>query len=570
MAGFSRFFFPLLLGLLLSLSTARAQEETVPEPDTPAERAAAILEELDESRERREELEAGMADKQGESLRLQIRQLQAEELRGGNIVHELAKLVLATPDPAALGNARSILLETMETGPAGIQRVLEERAELLEERRQERDDAAPETELEAQDAVNTAARALDDVYHFYARHVRLMRKLGLNEAPAQASLVEQMEARADRLAALGQVLQEEEQVINEALAADVNDAAAKNRLQVLNSRRKSALTSLRLLVDLLQDLEVDTVEYQKALVVYTGDVSEIGLDAEVVTSLLEDWIRDGREWLRVNGWSLAIKGLVFLLTLFAAWLLARLIGLLVYKLLRNVRANMSRLLQAMLAGIAANIVLILGVLVALAQLGISVGPMLAGLGIAGFIVGFALQDTLSNFASGVMILIYRPFDEGDVIESAGRMGTVQAMNLVSTTILTFDNQTLIVPNNKIWGDVIRNVTHQKTRRVDLVVRVSHEADLDAAESLLKEVIAGEARVLADPPPNIRLHEVGEYSYDFIVRPWVAREDYWDVYWDLTRDLQRRLAAAGLKPPHPRREVRVDRGGDDGVSGGAIS
>ena len=118
MAGFPRFFFPLLLGLLLTLSAAHAQEESAPEPDTPAERAAAILEELDESRERREELAAGMADKQGESLRLQIRQLQAEELRGGNIVHELAKLVLVCSNIQLMRNAKTnslFMLQFLET-----------------------------------------------------------------------------------------------------------------------------------------------------------------------------------------------------------------------------------------------------------------------------------------------------------------------------------------------------------------------------------------------------------------------------------------------------------------------
>ena len=121
-----------------------------------------------------------------------------------------------------------------------------------------------------------------------------------------------------------------------------------------------------------------------------------------------------------------------------------------------------------------------GFLIALSQIGIEIGPLLAGVGVAGFILGFALQETLSNFASGLMILFYQPFDVGDVVEAGGVSGKVYQMSLVSTTIMTFDNQKLIVPNNKIWGDVIRNKTAENTRRVDMVFGISYTDDIDRA------------------------------------------------------------------------------------------
>lgn len=127
---------------------------------------------------------------------------------------------------------------------------------------------------------------------------------------------------------------------------------------------------------------------------------------------------------------------------------------------------MSKLLQDFFENMISKLVMLIGVLIALAHIGVQIGPLLAGLGIAGFIIGFALQDTLSNFASCMMILLYRPYDVGDIIEAAGQRGTVHQMNLVSTTIFSFDNQRLIIPNNKIWGDIIKNVTSQETRRVD--------------------------------------------------------------------------------------------------------
>jgi small conductance mechanosensitive channel len=561
-----------LLAVLLSLGGPSWGQAPDSEADsgTPAEKAAALLEELAEARERVAELREGLDDKTGESLRLQVRQVQEEELRGGAVAHELAELVIAAgEDVEELGESRDRLLEIMEDGPPKIQGALDERIALRERRLRERDTGPPEAQANLQDAVIAADRAVDDVYRFYVRHLRLMRKLGLDDTVARESLVKQLRSRADELGALATVIQEESQALTERLAVNPDDSAAKARLSVLSVRGKTTLDALRRVVDMLQELDAETAEYQELLFTLTGDVSEIGLDTEVVAGLIEDWIDQFREWVRTDGWSFVVRIAIVVLILFGAWLLARFTRVVVYRALQTGRAAMSRLLQSMLAGVAANIVLILGLLVALAQLGISIGPMLAGLGIAGFIVGFALQDSLSNFASGVMILIYRPFDEGDVIEAAGISGTVQAMNLVATTVLTFDNQTLIVPNNKIWGDVIRNVTHQQTRRVDLVFRINHTDDVDQAERILREAVAADDRVLEDPAPNIRLHELGENSYDFIVRPWVQTADYWGVYWDLTREVQRRFSAVGLVPPRPQRDVHIASGpARDGALGNA--
>ena len=182
--------------------------------------------------------------------------------------------------------------------------------------------------------------------------------------------------------------------------------------------------------------------------------------------------------------------------------------------------------------------------------------MLTGLGIAGFIVGFALQDTLSNFAAGVMILVYQPFDVGHVIEAAGVSGKVAKMSLVMTTITTFDNQVLIVPNGKIWGSVIRNKSAEPTRRVDLVFRVGHSEDIARSERILWEVVESDERVLKEPAPTIKVHELGEWSVDFIVRPWVRTEDYFPVYWDLTRAVKDHFDKEGIRLPVPQRDIHV--------------
>jgi small conductance mechanosensitive channel len=220
------------------------------------------------------------------------------------------------------------------------------------------------------------------------------------------------------------------------------------------------------------------------------------------------------------------------------------------------RVNLSVLLRHMIVSTAANLVMFLGIMLALSQLGISLGPLLAGLGVLGFIIGFALQDTLGNFASGMMILIYRPYDVGDVIEAAGVSGKVEDMSLVYTVIHTFDNQKMVVPNSKIWGDVIRNVTSQTIRRVDLVFSISYGDDIEKAEQVLKDIVDNHSLTLDDPAPTIKVHSLGDSSVDFIVRPWVKSEDYWNVYWDLTREVKMRFDTEGISIPFPQRDVHV--------------
>jgi small conductance mechanosensitive channel len=209
----------------------------------------------------------------------------------------------------------------------------------------------------------------------------------------------------------------------------------------------------------------------------------------------------------------------------------------------------------MLVSLASGLVLIIGFLIALSQLGVEIGPMLTGLGIAGFVLGFALQDTLANFASGIMILAYRPFDVEDLIECAGGVfGKVSQMSLVSTTILTIDNQTLIVPNGKIWGDVITNVTAQRVRRVDLVFGIGYADDIPKTEKVLTSILEEHPKVLDDPEFVIKVFELGDSSVNFIVRPWVATDDYWDVHWDVTREVKMAFDREGISIPFPQRDV----------------
>jgi small conductance mechanosensitive channel len=197
-----------------------------------------------------------------------------------------------------------------------------------------------------------------------------------------------------------------------------------------------------------------------------------------------------------------------------------------------------------------------GLLIALSQLGVSIEHLLAGVGIAGFVIGFALQDVLSNFASGMMILIYRPYDVGDMVEVGGVFGKVSSMSLVSSTIHTIDNQTLIIPNNKIWGDVIKNVTDQKVRRIDMEFNISLNVDVDEAIKRFKTICQGEDRILSTPEPLIHLDRITLDAQVFMVRPWVKTSDYWPVRWQLHETIKREFDSAGIKFAAHNNEVTI--------------
>ena len=238
-----------------------------------------------------------------------------------------------------------------------------------------------------------------------------------------------------------------------------------------------------------------------------------------------------------------------------AWVLARVLGSLSSRAMRGLK-NKSQLLRDFISGMVRRMTFWVGVVIALSQLGVNIGPLLAAIGAAGFVIGFALQGTLSNFASGLMILLYRPFDVGDAIDVAGVSGKVTAMTLVSTTICTFDNQKMIVPNNSIWGNVITNITGNNVRRVDMVFGIGYSDDADKARDLLAKIVSEHALVLPTPEPTIKLNELADSSVNFVVRPWAKTADYWDVYWDVTREVKAAFDAAGLNIPFPQRDLHI--------------
>ena len=193
---------------------------------------------------------------------------------------------------------------------------------------------------------------------------------------------------------------------------------------------------------------------------------------------------------------------------------------------------------------------------ALGQLGIQTTAFIAVLGAAGLAVGLALQGSLSNFAAGFLLIIFRPFKVGDLIEGAGVFGVVEAIQIFTTQLKTPDNKTVIVPNGKLTDDNIVNWTVKGTRRVDMVFGIGYEDDIDKARSLMTDIMAQDSRILKDPAPQISVSELADSSVNFAVRPWVKVEDYWGVYFDLTEKIKKAFDADGISIPFPQRDVHV--------------
>lgn len=406
-------------------------------------------------------------------------------------------------------------------------------------------------------------RAVDEALAALLDNSERMQLLGLDNAPDLKYLDDTLAQRADNLVArLQYLVQQRDGLSNQAAGAGEEEKKRlKEKVSSLDGRVLETADNLKITIDLMNERKLDAAEYKQILISTTGEITKDIFESDVALGLLNQWLDDGKEWLIDQGPQWIFKLIMFVLILMVFSALGNMVKRLAARALASSRLRASRLLQDLFVSMAGKGIFLIGLLIALAQVGVQIGPVLAGLGIVGFIIGFALQETLSNFASGVMILIYRPFDVGDAIEAGGVSGKVKQMSLVSTTITTFDNQRVIVPNKKIWGDVIRNMNAEDTRRVDLVFGIGYDDDIELADKVLHEIVDSYELALDDPAPVIRLHTLGESSVDFIVRPWVKTSDYWTAYWEITRAVKKRFDEEGISIPFPQQDMHIYHHGD---------
>lgn len=255
-------------------------------------------------------------------------------------------------------------------------------------------------------------------------------------------------------------------------------------------------------------------------------------------------------WLTTYSMKIVAAIIVFIV---GKWLAKHIAQLLTKLLQKN---NVEQTLIHFLENVIYYCLLVLVLVAVAGQLGINTTSFLTILGAAGLAIGLALKDSLSNIASGVMIIFLRSFKVDDVVTVAGVTGRVVAINIFQTTLNTPDNQKMIIPNSKITNDVITNINANPTRRVDLVFGIGYDDDIGKAKNILKSLVESDSRILKDPAPTIAVSEHADSSVNFVVRPWVKSADYWDVYFDITEKVKLTFDDEGISIPFPQRDIHI--------------
>lgn len=269
----------------------------------------------------------------------------------------------------------------------------------------------------------------------------------------------------------------------------------------------------------------------------------MGIDLSKVLDTLTVW---------VTQYSLKLVA-ALLIIIIGRWISRRISRVLGKLLEKN---NVDVTLVSFVENLTYYTLIVVVLIAAIGQLGINTTSFLTVVGAAGLAIGLALKDSLSNFAAGVMLILFRPFRVGDFVEAGGVTGTVQGITMFNTILNTVDNQRIIIPNGVVTSNIVTNVTANATRRVDLVIGIGYDDDVAKAKKVLTDIIKAEKRILPEPAPKIAVSELGDSSVNFVVRPWVKTGDYWDVYFDLTEKIKITLDKEGISIPYPQRDVHL--------------
>lgn len=265
---------------------------------------------------------------------------------------------------------------------------------------------------------------------------------------------------------------------------------------------------------------------------------------------MEDILDKIYEYIATYGLSVLAAVVIFIVGRWIAKLISKLVGK------GMTKAKVEKTLVNFVQNLCYIALLVFVIIAALSKLGIQTASFIAIVGAAGLAVGLALQGSLANFASGVLMLIFKPFKVGDFIEVAGAKGTVKQIQIFNTILASPDNVRVIIPNAQVTGGNIMNYTVNGTRRVDLVVGVSYEDDLKKAQKVIERVLAEDDRILKDPPATVAVSELGDSSVNFVVRPWIKAADYWNVYFDVTAQVKLSLDKNGISIPYPQHDIHM--------------
>lgn len=256
------------------------------------------------------------------------------------------------------------------------------------------------------------------------------------------------------------------------------------------------------------------------------------------------------EWIIPYGIKILLAIAIFVIGKFLAQVISRLLGKAALK------STKDEMLQSFIASISYFLLLLIVVIASLSQLGINTSSLVALIGAAGLAIGLSLQNSLQNFAAGVMLLIFKPFRKGDFIETGGMTGVVEQMGLLVLELRTGDNKTVLLPNGKVFSDSIINYSNNPTRRIDFIFDISYESNLKEAKEIVSRILEENIFVLKEPKPVVAVGALAANSVQLIVRPWVRTVDYWAAYWDITEQIKLAFDEAGISIPYNQMELHI--------------
>jgi small conductance mechanosensitive channel len=474
-------------------------------------------------------------------------QFQTQLLKAAQELEDLKK------EGADLSAAKTLLDQAVRNGWPRYLRQLDRRDAVMAALIDKRNSADASGRLAVENEISEYSDRTAKMYQDLVEALLVVEDLGVDVKRQRTLMANKLRVIADQTSARLGVLQRAHSLATARIQRSPDDNAARTELDATNESLDRAVRNLQAEIGLLEKLGTDASALEVSLIVNTGTLNASIFKPRVIAGLFDHWRQRLMDTIATRAGPWLFQVFMIALILVGFWLLGRLVRRLVRHAVGG--APFSQLLKDTVTSWSARLVVAVGIVVVLRQLGVQLGPLLAGFGIAGVVLGFALQDTLANFAAGGMILAYRPFDVGDTIQAGGAEGTVQKMSLVSTTVITYDNQKLIVPNRKVWSDVIRNITAHSQRRMDLTFVLGADGEPEKVERLLKEIVDADKRVLRGPAPDIHLDKITDATINYVVRVWTLQADYQNVYWDLTRAVKLRLDAEGIKLP-PSRELIV--------------
>jgi small conductance mechanosensitive channel len=266
--------------------------------------------------------------------------------------------------------------------------------------------------------------------------------------------------------------------------------------------------------------------------------------------MMENWVEKLNEFVSLYG----LKIVAALAILIVGRIVVGILTGIVKRLMK--RADVDETLIKFVVSLTKIGLMTFVIISAVGALGVQTTSFVAIIGAAGLAVGFALQSSLSNFASGVMLIIFRPFKGGDFVEAGGTSGSVEVIQIFNTTLKTPDNKIVIIPNGKITSDNITNYSAQEQRRVDMVFGIGYGDDIKRAKQILDTILNEDSRILKDPAPVVAVSELADSSVNFVVRPWVNTADYWGVYFDVTEKVKLTFDQENISIPFPQTDVHV--------------